>query len=122
MSDRTTTGHTNYLAGLAAEQAVAARYLRTGHRLAAHRWRGSCGEIDLIFERDGTCIFVEVKKSKGFDRAAESLGPRQMQRLFDAAEEFLSAQPKGSLTPARFDVALVDQMGEIRLLENALSA
>jgi putative endonuclease len=122
MSDQAVKGQTNYLAGLAAEQAVAARYLRAGHRLAGHRWRGAAGEIDLIFERDGTCIFVEVKKSKGFARAAESLGPRQMQRLFDAAEEFLSTQPNGSLTPARFDVALVDQTGDIQLLENALCA
>lgn len=122
MNARALTGQTNYLAGLAAEQAVAARYVRAGHRLAGHRWRGKAGEIDLIFEREGTCIFVEVKRSKGFARAAESLGPRQMQRLFDAAEEFLCAQPNGSLTPARFDVALVDHRGEIRLLENALCA
>lgn len=122
MSDQTLQGQTNYLAGLAAEQAVAARYVQANHRLMAHRWRGTAGEIDLVFERDGACIFVEVKKSKGFARAAESLGPRQMRRLFEAAGEFLSGQPEGSLTPARFDVALVDQTGDIQLLENALCA
>ena len=112
----------NYLAGLAAEQSVAIRYIRGGHTLLGHRWRGIGGEIDLIFEKAGTCVFVEVKKSKAFARAAESLGPRQIQRLFGAAAEFLSGQPKGDLTPSRFDVALVDQSGQIEVIENALCA
>ena len=113
---------TNYLAGLAAEQSVATQYVRKGHTLLGHRWRGVGGEIDLIFEKSGTCIFVEVKKSKAVARAAESLGPRQIKRLYHAASEFLSRQPKGDLTPARFDVALVDQSGQIELIENAWCA
>ena len=61
---------TNYLAGLAAEQSVAIQYIRSGHTLLSHRWRGIGGEIDLIFVKAGTCVFVEVKKSKAFARAA----------------------------------------------------
>lgn len=112
----------NYHAGLAAEQAVAAQYLRNGHRLLGHRWRGAGGEIDLIFEKAGGCVFVEVKKSKSFMRAAEALGRRQMQRIAASAEEFLAGRPNGTLTPARVDVALVNERGEIAVLENALQA
>ena len=51
-------GALGYHAGLAAEASVAAHYLRTGMSLAAERWRGAGGELDLVF-RDGTgLIFV----------------------------------------------------------------
>ena len=55
-------------------------------------------------------------------RAAERLTPRQMRRLYDAAAEFLAACPAGLDTPARFDVALIDAVGRIEILENALCA
>lgn len=116
------SGTVNYHAGLAAEQAVAAQYLRSGHRLLGHRWRGKGGEIDLILEKAGACIFVEVKKSRTFQRAAESLGGRQVNRIMRSAEEFLARRPEGTLTPARVDVALVNALGEIQVLENATLA
>ena len=67
-------------------------------------------------------IFVEVKKSRDFARAAESLSYRQMQRILGAAEEFVAGEPKGLLTEMRFDVALVDAVGRIEILENACLA
>ena len=63
---------------------------------------------------------VEVKKSRSFARAADRLSQRQIGRLMQAAEEFLSTQPRGSLTDVRFDVALVNARGEIKVIENAL--
>lgn len=108
-----------YHAGLAAEQRIAQDYERRGFPVARHRWRGCGGEIDLIL-RDGTgLIFVEVKQSRDFARAAESLSARQMQRLYAAAEEYLDHEPAGSLTEVRFDVALVDGTGDMRIIENA---
>ena len=40
-------------------------------------------------------------------------------RLMAAAEEFAGSQPRGSLTDMRFDVALMDCHGMIRVIENA---
>jgi len=45
-----------------------------------------------------------------------------MQRLQDAAAEFLGGQPAGLDTPARFDVALVDGQGRVAVIENVLFA
>jgi putative endonuclease len=42
-----------------------------------------------------------------------------MDRIIGSAEEFLANEPNGSLTNVRFDVALVDQTGQLRILENA---
>ena len=42
-----------------------------------------------------------------------------MRRIYRSAEEFIGGEPKGALTDVRFDVALVDQTGDLRILENA---
>jgi putative endonuclease len=115
-------GRVSYLRGAAAEDQVARRYSRSGARLLSQRWRGKSGEIDLIFAHGNDIICVEVKASKTHAQAAESLRPRQIARLREAAEEFLGTQPRGALTPMRFDVALVDGQGQIEILENALMA
>lgn len=113
-------GKASYYAGIAAEDVVARAYCRKGIRLIAKRWRGQGGEIDLVFGEGHSRIFVEVKKSKTFSAAASRLSMRQTQRLFATAEEFLANEPLGLLTDARFDVALVNQAGEVNILENAL--
>ena len=112
-------GRTEYHAGLAAEDTVARDYERRGMRVACRRWRGEGGEIDLIVRDGDAVIFVEVKKSRNFERAAERLGARQMARLCQTAQEFLAGEPGGALTDMRFDVALVDGQGRHHIFENA---
>lgn len=110
---------TNYHAGLAAEDIVARSYAARGCAEAARRWRGQGGEIDLIL-RDGDCVvFVEVKKSRTHAQAAQRVTRRQMDRICMAACEFVGGEPRGSLTPMRFDVATVDQSGDVRVVANA---
>ncbi|MEJ6392542.1 YraN family protein [Gymnodinialimonas sp. 2305UL16-5] len=116
------SGITSYLAGEAAEDTVARAYIAHGYALIDQRWRGKAGEIDLIFQKDAEIIFVEVKKSRSFDAAAFSLGARQIRRLLASAEDFLGRMPKQSMTPARFDVALVNATGQLKVLPNALAA
>ena len=106
--------------GAAAEESVRRRYERRGLVLAAKRWRGAGGEIDLILHDGPDVVFVEVKASRTHGAAAESLGARQVGRLLRAAEEYLGTRPLGSLTPCRFDLATVDRRGEIRVIENAI--
>lgn len=113
------TGTVGYHAGLAAEQIVARDYMRRSHQVAAQRWRGAAGEIDLILRDGDTVIFVEVKKSRSFARAATRLDRRQMDRICGSAAEFLAGEPRGQLTDVRFDLAMVDGTGAVRVIENA---
>lgn len=115
-------GEVSYRAGLAAEEAVARLYAASGRAIAASRWRGQAGEIDLIARDGGSVIFIEVKQSRSHGEAAEHLTRRQMGRIYSAAAEFLAGEPLGQATPARFDVALVDGQGRIEVLENAFAA
>ncbi len=111
-----------YHNGAAAEDQVARLYEDGGHQVLHRRWRGAGGEIDLILQVADTIVFVEVKKSRDLMRAAERLCLRQLRRIYTAAEEFLGGQAHGLLTPARVDVALVDQPGRIHILENVYHA
>ena len=119
---RQARGLNAHLAGDAAERSVERIYLDRGYHLAARRWRGKAGEIDLIFRDADGCVFVEVKKSRSFDHAALRISAAQTQRIFDAASEFVANEPTGQLTNMRFDAALVNGTSEIQILENALMA
>ncbi|MCK8464233.1 YraN family protein [Aliiroseovarius sp. S1339] len=115
------SGLTSYLSGQAAENTVAADYERRGQKVVAQRWRGTFGEVDLVARDGDTVVFIEVKKSRDFLRAAERITPAQLQRIHATACEFLENEPKGQLTPSRFDVALVNAQGATEIIENALA-
>ena len=117
--ERESRGRMSYLAGLAAEDCVAADYHRRGYVLLEARWRGKRGEIDLIFADGAAVVMVEVKKSCSFDAALSRISPAQVHRLFVTAEEYVGTRPLGNLTDIRFDVALLDQHGQVSVLENA---
>lgn len=116
------TGTLANLSGQSAEAQVAADYQRRGHHLVAQRWRGKAGEVDLIFNSDTDVVFVEVKKARHFSGAALRISERQQKRICLAAEEYMGTLPKGLLTPMRVDAALVNGFGEIRIIENAITA
>lgn len=119
---RTLRGTRSYRAGLAAEEQVARAYDRVGMAVCARRWRGRSGEIDIVARDGDRVIFVEVKQSRTHDEAASHMTRRQMERVWSAASEFLSGEPRGQLTEVRIDLALVDGTGRIEIIENAYAA
>lgn len=116
---RQVAGVMAYHSGQAAEASVARDYDRRGRPVAHRRWRGAAGEIDLIARDGAGYVFVEVKKARSFEAAAIRLGRRQMDRIIAAACEFLGTVPGGALAEMRFDLALVDSRGAVRIIENA---
>lgn len=117
--ERSLRGARNYHAGKAAEDSVARRYMAQGASVTDTRWRGRGGEIDLVVRDGEDVVFVEVKRARDFARAAASLGQRQIRRLCDAAAEYVGNLPTGLMTPMRFDLALVDAEGRVRVIANA---
>ena len=116
------TGLTGYHAGRVAEDIVARDYTDRAHVFAAKRWRGTGGEIDLIMRNGTQVVFVEVKKSDSFARAATQLQRSQMDRLVAAGSKFLASELMGQLTDVRFDLALVNGIGDVQIIENAFDA
>lgn len=119
-AQRSMTGRTAHLSGLAAEEGVLRHYLRAGLQIVARRWRGRGGEIDLIARSSDGYVFIEVKAARDLATAAERLSTRQMGRLALAAQEFLGGVAGGLANPMRIDVALVDGQGRIEVCENAV--
>lgn len=83
----------------------AANYLRLhGYRIIARNCRYRQGELDIIAQKRGYIVFVEVKlrKNSDFGEAREFVTYAKQQRCIAAAELWL-AQNETELTP-RFDV------------------
>jgi putative endonuclease len=82
-----------------------------GYRIVRQRYKCRYGEIDLIVEREGALIAVEVKYRQYYSDAAESVSLRQRKRITKALGYFLAEQeqiiPKYSFI--RFDVVLLCQ-------------
>jgi putative endonuclease len=93
--------------GLSAESRAAALLVAKGYRILARRWRSSVGEIDIVARRRSLLVFVEVKARNNLDEAAESVTPRQRQRIAAAAEAWLATYPDDSVKDIRFDAMLV---------------
>ena len=97
--------------GDAAEDAALAHLQAAGLRLVARNFRTpgrGGGEIDLIMrERDGTLVFVEVRRraSSTHGGAAASVGATKQRRVVFAARHYLLRL--GQVPPCRFDVVLV---------------
>lgn len=106
---------------------LAARFLKTNrYRIQEKRVRvGRHDEIDIVAERDGTIVFVEVKtrKNEHYGRPFSAVNKDKRKRLSRAAIGYLK---KRKLKPdyIRFDVIEVvgepsSSTPEIRHIENA---
>ena len=109
----------NYLAGLAVEHSVIADYTARSYKVLAHRWRGQIGEIDLIFVDGDTLVFTEVIKVNPTPKTA-GVEPKTATANCQTASEFLTKTNHPFASKMRFDVALVDIHGDIKVLGNAL--
>jgi putative endonuclease len=93
--------------GLSAESRAAALLVAKGFRILSRRWKSPVGEIDIVARRRSLLVFVEVKARHNLDEAAESVTPRQRQRIAAAAEAWLATYPDDSIKDIRFDAILV---------------
>ena len=109
-----------------AGEAVAARWLqKRGWRIVAERFRSGRRDVDLIVERDGTVVFVEVKTRRGtaFGDPVEAVSWRKRRELIRSAMVWVARfGPPGACY--RFDVVgvvIVGRDARIRHVENAFS-
>ncbi len=90
-------------------EALVAQYLiEHGCRIVEREWRCRFGEIDLIAEKDGVLLFVEVKLRTNLQYGAprEYVTAKKQEKLRAAALLYLSEREL-DVPAARFDVAEV---------------
>jgi putative endonuclease len=91
--------------GIAGESAACAHLERRGYRILARNARADRVEIDIVAERAGVVVFVEVKtrRTSMFGGAAESVDARKQARLARGAAAWLRANGRRARR-IRFDV------------------
>ncbi len=91
--------------GRRAEEMAAAELERLGFRIIARNWRRPQGELDLVADDGGLCVFVEVRSRTGVAQGhpLESITPRKRARVIRAARLFLDSETVPA-TGYRFDV------------------
>ena len=81
-----------------------------GYRLRHRRWQGPSGELDLVFDRRGAVVFVEVKTrtSDEFGGAVAAVDSDKQRAIVRTAAAYLSRHGLWG-RPARFDVVTVER-------------
>lgn len=107
---RAERGRAGERAGRRAEWLAEWVYRLAGWRCRARRWRSPAGEIDLVFERSRTLLFVEVKRRTRASAAwtgDEILGHRQRRRLARAITLYRARHPDLAGHAVRIDLIMV---------------
>jgi putative endonuclease len=93
-----------------------------GYRIRDTRVKTPVGEIDLVAERGGTIVFVEVKARRRRDSAFDPLDAVNTRRIARAAQYYVARHPGIAERPMRFDVIVLAPAAWPRHLVNAFSA
>lgn len=99
-------------------EALAARELeRRGYHLLERNWRCPIGEIDLVAEKEGALVFVEVRTRRGSQRGTplESVTPAKQAKLIELAQTYCQERAVGD-RDWRIDVVAVEMSPRGRLL------
>lgn len=93
--------------GGAGEEAAAKYLRRKGYKILERNYHIRGGELDIIAQKDGYIVFVEVKtrSNNGYGGGLYAVTPTKQQRLLKAAACYLLGWGD---VPARFDVIAVD--------------
>ncbi len=107
------------------ETVAKARLERLGYSIAEVNYRTREGEIDIVAERGGVIVFVEVRTRSGSSMGLpeESVTPSKRSHIIAAAQAYLQAHDMQD-RQWRVDLAAVqlDRRGlaRIRIIENAV--
>jgi len=94
--------------GSIAEELAQDYFLTRGYKILERNFRSGPGEIDLILEKGGYLIFVEVKarRSLKYGLPQEAVTLAKQQTIRRVAEGYMQKKKK-TATPVRFDVLAI---------------
>ena len=97
-----------------------------GYSILQANYRAAGGEIDLVTEKDGALVFVEVRTRTGaaIGSPEESVTPRKRSHLVAAAQEYLQAH-QAEDREWRIDLVAIElgphgTLRRMEVLENAV--
>ena len=106
---------------------VAAEYLcQEGYRILERNYRCKIGEIDVVAEKNGRILFIEIKtrRSDHYGLAQEAVHLIKQKKILRTAEWYLK-EHKMADRPVGFEVIAVqwhdDRVPEVRCIPNAFN-
>ena len=77
------------------ERVAEQHLLAQGYGILQRNFRTPSGEIDIIAQKDGCVVFVEVRTRRGgaAGEAAESIASRKQAHLVDVAQAYIQSLP-----------------------------
>ena len=77
-----------------------------GLRIVARNWRRPAGELDLVADDDGVCVFVEVRSRTGVasGHALETVTASKRAQVARTARLYLDSETVNAPNGFRFDV------------------
>lgn len=103
-------------------EALAVRYLKEqGYAIVKQNYRNPKGEIDILAQKDGVLIVIEVKYRKGDSCGdpLEAVDWKKQRRIGQATVYYYMEQGFSMEHPCRFDVIGVYGDGRIKHVKNA---
>lgn len=102
---------------------IAAWYLRSKfYRVVEKRYKTPVGEIDLIVDRPGLLVFVEVKARQRREDELDAMLHVNRRRVVRAAQFYLTRNPRLTEMPMRFDVIFLAPFSWPRHVKDAFDA
>lgn len=90
--------------GRLAETASLIWLMLKGYRIKAQRFVAPGGEIDLVAEKGGALVFIEVKYRQDAKTARLAVTPGNQRRIKSAADTWLARKARRLDVPLRYDI------------------
>jgi putative endonuclease len=103
---------------------IAAEYLTgKGYEILERNYRNPCGELDIIAEKDGVIVYVEIKyrSSARYGDPLEAVDARKQRQISKVAARHYARYGARERKACRFDVIGIYGDGTIRHIENAFN-
>jgi putative endonuclease len=112
--------------GKSGEDLACRELRRRGYTIVARRYRGRCGELDIVARDGPTLVFVEVKARacRSFGDAAEAVTGQKRHRIAQLAIEYMMRHHLTDV-PCRFDVVSIQftaGAAAVEVFQNAFDA
>ena len=108
------------------EDLAAQRLESLGYAIRERNWRCSVGELDIVTEKDGVLIFVEVRTRHGdkFGTPEESINKRKQAKLLEVSQTYLEEhheeQRNWRIDVVAIEIGKRDEVVRMDVIEDAI--
>lgn len=115
LSPERAKGKAASLLGVVGEIVVFVRFVLRFYSFVAYRYRTPCGELDLVFKKNGILYFLEVKTS--ISRDYVGIDKSKMKRFYSSADFFVAKHKEYMYYPSEHVVCFLSSVDGMLIFE-----